>query len=176
MRRLLAVLAVLVGAVLGCGYWHQQTHATLSITVRDASQPRSYRGLPNVRLRLLDGNGSERAQASSGDDGVIALTAPQAFACRDAEQQATRSAEGREAWQHCFAAQSRFLADWVDRLSAADVAVGNCRLRAPLRVDRYSDDWWLWWVPLPHVGGKPYRHYSVSLVVDAADCSVVKSR
>jgi hypothetical protein len=176
MRRALAVIAALIGGVLGYGFWHQRTHATLSISVRDASQPRAYRTLPQVRLRLLDAHGRELAQAGSGDDGIVALTAPQEFSCRAIERRASASAEARAAWQRCFDAQSRFIAVWIERLDATDVAVGRCRLRAKLRVDRSGDDWWLWWVPLPHVGGTPYRHYSVNLTVDEADCVVVAER
>ncbi len=176
MRRALLIIAALIGGVLGYGYWHHSTHATLSISVRDGSQPKQYRPLPRVQLRLLDAHGRELAQAASGDEGFVALSAPPQFDCRHVERAATRSAEGRAGWQRCFAAQSRFISGWAERLDAADVAVGNCRLRTKLRVARAPDDWWLWWVPLPHVGGKPYRYYSMALTVDAADCSAVSSR
>ena len=34
-------------------------------------------------------------------------------------------------------------------------------------------DWWFWWVPLPHMGGRPIAHFAMSLHVDSAKCVAV---
>lgn len=173
LKKALAVVVVLAAVVLGYGYWHQRTFATLHVGLRDGTQQRSWRPLPNAQLRLLDAHGRELAQARSGSDGVVHLSDPPRYACHTIERQATTSADARAAWQQCFKAQSRWLAGWVERLAAADVAVGNCRLRAPLHVRRYGDAWWLWWVPLPHAGGTPYGYYSAELTIDALACEAL---
>src|SRR5262249_50968384 len=38
--------------------------------------------------------------------------------------------------------------------------------RLPINVSKATDEWWLWWVPLRHVGGKPYTVFSVHIDFD----------
>ncbi len=175
-NRIVLGLVMIAGAVLGYGYWHQQTHATLGISVRDASTPNRYQPLAKAELRLLAADGREMARAQSRPGGVVVLTAPREYSCHEIERAATVSAAGREAWDRCFAKQSRWLSTWLQQLKYIDLAVGNCRLRTEAAPRRSTDEWWLWWVPLPHLGGKPYVYYGVSLAVDAQDCSVVSDQ
>lgn len=171
LRPILALFAASVIAVLGYGYWHQYTHATLGIALRDGSVHNRWQPLGAAHLRLVDDRGRERAQAQSRPGGAVVLTGPSEFACDGLEFRGDRSE-----WRACFARQSRWLATWVRTLRHVDVAIGSCRLRADVTPKLMADDWWLWWVPLPHVGGRPYLHASVSLAIDASDCNVVAPR
>jgi hypothetical protein len=55
--------------------------------------------------------------------------------------------------------------------------VGSCVLQGvPVRVERVNDEWLLWWVPLPHIGGLPRQYFGLSLAVDARACAAVAQR
>jgi hypothetical protein len=82
-----------------------------------------------------------------------------------------------EAYAECYARYSAWTADWARRVRAASVSIGACTLR-DLPVNTYSSnaDWWLWWVPLPHVGGTPRRYYELVVQVDTKSCTGVRPR
>ena len=64
-------------------------------------------------------------------------------------------------------------AGWARDVASASVSTGACRIdKVPVRARRY-DDWWRWWVPLPHVGGTTYANYSFELFIDSANCAAV---
>ena len=48
-------------------------------------------------------------------------------------------------------------------------------MRLPVTSHKSNGDWWLWWVPLPHIGGKPLTYYSLSIYVDGTNCAAVVS-
>jgi len=175
MRHTLLALTAAFAALLAYGYWHAATHATLSFSISDASPGARAYSLPGIELRLRDAAGHELAVArSQGPYHVIAIVEPAEFSCAALEQSAFASTTAREAWQACFARQSRWIAGWAGRIAAADLRAGDCRLsRIPLPVTTYND-WWLWWVPLPHVGGKPYALHSIALALDPSKCAVVR--
>ena len=172
---LLAFIAICV-ALLGYGYWHVSTHATLSISISDATPGARLSGLAGFELRLRDASGGELAVARSQEPyHVVSIVEPSAFSCAAFEQSAAASVVARESWHACFERQSRWITGWGGRTAAADLRVGECRLsRVPLSVTTYND-WWLWWVPLPHVGGKPYALHSIALALDSSKCAVLRS-
>ena len=158
---LLAAVAV-SALVLAWGYWYSLNHASLQLRVDDyalKSERQAY-GVPHgVTLTLRD---SAKVQLA-----------------RRAFRRATglhpgRSSERRH-WQlrapwhpsivrqrvagrlpACYEQYSAWSATWAPRVHSADVSVGSCQLReVPVTVRMSNDEWWLWWVPLPHVGGLP---------------------
>ena len=59
---------------------------------------------------------------------------------------------------------------WTGRVTAVDVQVGACRLtNLPLTL-HFRSDWGLWWLPLEHVGGKPYTSVQLLLRIDPIHC------
>ena len=53
------------------------------------------------------------------------------------------------------------------KVRAAALESGACRIeRLPVTVTEYPDTWWLWWVPLPHIGGNPYTSFAIAIEVD----------
>ncbi|HSW05387.1 hypothetical protein, partial [Aquabacterium sp.] len=63
---------------------------------------------------------------------------------------------------------------WAPRVRRADVRVGACEIKAlPVRVHSSNTEWWLWWVPLPHVGGKPRQYFEFVVAVDSRACAGV---
>lgn len=178
MRRwLLAVLAVLAAfaALLGWGWWHAHTHATVDLAVNDLALRTPHQGsgpLTSGELVLRDAAGQALAHGRLSEPyGVVVFTDSAAGDCDGLQSQATTSQAGRDAWQHCFAARSRWQAQWAARVAQASVATGRCDIGA-VAVRAYRNvDWWLWWVPLPHVGGTPYTSYSFRLRIDSARCA-----
>jgi hypothetical protein len=64
---------------------------------------------------------------------------------------------------------------WIGRTRYLDIKVDRCDLkRVPVTVRERNDEWWLWWVPFGHIGGKPYRLFSLSLSIDRSKCTVVE--
>lgn len=178
MKYWLAAVVVLISSILGYGYWHEKTHGALNFSVYDASSDNHYTLLRGVTVTLTDGNGRMLARGQTDpQSGVMNLLHPVLGSCRDREKQASYSSRLRTAWQECFQAQSTWLVSWIEDVRYADISTGPCRLRkVPVTVEKFGDDWWLWWVPLPHVGGKPYSYFKIQLRVDPQQCLVVAGR
>ena len=99
--------------------------------------------------------------------GVVSMTHPQVGDCSRHERQAPYDDAARQAWQRCFETQSRWFIGWVKKVRSATVTLADCRMEAvPVAVRVYGGEWWLWWIPLPHVGGAPYTHFDLALKID----------
>jgi len=169
--RLLLVLVVAAALVLGYGYYHAATHGALYISLVDSSVKPYSGNIRNAVVRLFDSDGKFLAEGKSDHRyGVIRLIHPEVGDCAAAEENATSSSTARDAWQQCFETISQWVVGWVDRIRSADVKFETCDIKALPVAIRKSRDWWLWWVPLPHVGGKPYTYFNLSINVDGTDC------
>jgi hypothetical protein len=164
-----AGLAVLAAAVLGYGWWHARTHADVWLRVNDhagSTPQRLWADVNDAHVKLRDAAGAVLAEAAlEPPHGLTRWTGPSG-----AVLDCSGAARG-DAWQRCFDAQSRWMAQWAPRVSHARVMLGRCVVDAvPVTRKRYTD-WWLWWVPLPHVGGTPVSHYTLELHVHSARCA-----
>lgn len=171
--KLLSALVVVAALVLGWGYWHAQTHATLGLHVIDyglATKRRLYDTPHDVKLGLFDAGGAPLATASSVEPwGYILALDP------DPRVGNCEGHKGSQAdYSSCFAAYSAWVSSWAGQVRSAAVEVGDCRI-GDLPVETYtsSGDWWLWWVPHPHIGGIPRRYYGFTIRIDSALCSPV---
>jgi hypothetical protein len=172
---LLSVLLAIV--VLGWGYWHSKTHATLNVSLHDVSPNTdrvSYDQVVNADIVFMDTNGVVLAAGRIREPyGLLSLSHPEVGDCSRFEREANSNADTRKSWQICFEATSRWLATWVREVRYATVLMNNCRIeRVPILPEEYRDSWWIWWVPLPHIGGKPYTYFSLSLRVDTLHCRI----
>jgi hypothetical protein len=172
-RGLAVLVAAVVAAVLGYGYWYQATHGYLHVWVHE---PRTAASVPDVDLVFLDAGGGQLARVRSlAPAGVIYIVGPAQYACYEIERKAAFSVEARMEWQRCFRNQSRWVSTWARQARTVDLKAGRCQLRGlPVVVRESGGDWWLWWLPLPHAGGKPHRTYSVTLELDSARCAVIE--
>ena len=175
--RILLVLVGVAALVLGYGYYHAATHGALYISVLEGSV-RPYSG--NVRdaeIRLFDKDDRLLADARSDHRyGVVRVVHPEVGDCAAAEENALLSAQARNDWHECFERVSRWVIGWADRVRKANVKFGSCDIKAVPVTIRKSQDWWLWWVPLSHVGGKPYTYFTFSIDVVGATCTAAKRR
>jgi len=176
MRTLLAI-TIAAATILAYGYYHAATHGSLYINLVDASVKPYSGNIRDVEIRLLDGEGKLLAAARSDHQfGVVRLIHPEAGDCSAAERSATASPAARDEWRKCFRTLSTWLIGWAGRVRFADVKFAGCDFKAaPVTLHESSQDWWLWWVPLPHIGGHPFTYFSMSISVDGANCSAAKA-
>jgi hypothetical protein len=170
--RTLLVLAIIAALVLGYGYYHTVTHGWMNVNLVDASQKQYTENIRDAEIRLLDGDGKLLANAKSDHQyGVVRLIHPEAGDCSAEERSASSSSTAQDQWKKCFGILSTWLIEWAGLVRFADVKFASCDLKhvtATLHESR--DDWWLWWVPLPHIGGKPLSYFSLSISVDGTKC------
>ena len=175
MRYKIAItVGFIAAAIFAYGYWHVSSHGSLYVSVLDISDRKHPRSIPDAEVRVLDSAGNELAQArAEGPYGVVHLSQPAAYSCQEVEKQAAFSPQAREEWDLCFERQSRWLMTWVREAKYVDLKSGTCRLqKIPISVSEYGDSWWTWWVPLPHIGGKPYTSFSIYITVDRDRCAM----
>ncbi len=167
------VIAAVAAGVLGWGYWYSLNHAYLNISVNDhglRTDRRRYASPHGVSLVLRDAAQAQLAVAHSIEPvGYILAVHPSADIgdCRLYERSPSEHSS-------CYERYSQWSADWAPRVQFADVAVGDCRLRlVPVTARRSNEEWLVWWVPLPHVGGLPRQHHWFSIDIDSKACTAV---
>ena len=163
--------------MLGWGWWHAQTHASVHVAINDVAlktRQRLWAELKSGELVLRDATGRALAHGRiTGPYGIVEFTDAAAGDCGRFERQVPYDAAARAGWQSCFESLSRWQAGWARQVVTASVAAGTCKIDVvPVEAGR-SDEWWLWWVPLPHVGGTPYTTYSMRIFIDSAKCVAV---
>ncbi len=186
MHLAVRVLAILgVGLVVGSAWaaWHALSHATLHIDLHDyalATAQLLYDTPRGVRLELLDANGQVLARAHTVQpyNHVTAVHPDPAVSdCSQHESKEVAGTPDRAGYAGCFKRLSRWMSEWAPWVRTARVATTTCNIaRVPARVASSLDELWLWWVPLPHVGGTPYRRVSIELFIDSRTCAAAVRR
>ena len=169
LKTLLIVSGTMAGA-LAWGYWHAATHASLAIRVDDhglRTSSQLYGPPHDVTLTFFDARNEALASARSIEPQGYILAMHPDPGIGDC------SKYSQDAYSTCYQAHSRWAAEWAARVRTANVAIGACSLRqVPVAVHASNADWWLWWVPLPHVGGTPRRYVELVLQVDSQSCKI----
>jgi hypothetical protein len=161
-------------SVVGYGYWFGVSHGSLSVSVTDVSDREHSRPVSPVALVFLNADGRTLAEARAIDPlGAVHLSSPATYACSDLEQRAPFSVEAQQQWDQCFERQSRWIPTWITSAKYLDLRAGSCSLHnIPVSVSEYPDTWWLWWVPMRHIGGKPHTTFKVTIQLDTSRCTV----
>jgi hypothetical protein len=164
-----AVIAALVGAVPGWGYWHALSHGSLHISLYDVALKTERQAYGSVLAAdLVFKNAEGRSLATARADkplGTISMLHPQVGDCRREERQ------GGTAWRQCFDTQSRWLVTWVRQVHHATVAIDACTIATvPVLLEESRDAWWLWWVPHPHLDNSTLTHFTMTLRIDSVNC------
>jgi hypothetical protein len=175
MRRLAKlVLAAAVGGalVLGWGYWHAVTHASLQIDVDDfglRSGNQAYGAPHNVTVTFRDRSNTALAVANSIEPAGYLLAVHPNADIGTCEHRASQ----RE-YSSCYQQYSSWSSQWAPHVHSADVSIGECHLHGvPVATSVSNSEWLLWWVPLPHVGGVPRRHFDFTIALDSRACVAV---
>ncbi len=162
MRSALALAVLVAAAVLGFGYWHLGTHATLFVQLRDKA--RADGKVLDAKLVFYDIAGKPLARAKSDNThGVVWPRNPISGYCGP-------DLSG-DTFHACFDIESIWLMDWVAQTRLAELQVGACNIRdIQIDVKTHRDNPWLWWLPLPHAGGMPRINYSFDITIDSREC------
>lgn len=176
MHKAIVITALLAGLILGYGYWHVSSHGWLYVSLYDVSQKDRYGSIKNAELVFRSSDGTVLAQGQTDDRyGVVHVSHSEEGYCTERAQNAPFSKEARQAWQECFEKQSAWLMDWIRDVRSVDLRFGDCRLDGiPVQVRESKGDWWLWWVPHPHIGGQPLASFNLSLKINGADCTAIQ--
>jgi len=163
------ILAAIVVAVLALGYWHVSTRADVHVSLRDVGlkTERQLSG-PLLAADVLFRDDTGRALAHARADkphGLVSIVHPTAGDCRREER------EGGEAWRQCYETHSRWFMTWARQVRTARVSFDACTIeRIPVQVEESRGQWWLWWVPAPHIDNSASTHFELTLTVDSANC------
>ena len=167
----LAIVLVIV-VILARGYAFVKSHGALQVDAVDVSDTSRSPHLVPFALTFLDEAGAKLASAAADSaTGSIYLTSPTQYACHSIERLAATNADARREWSRCFARQSQWLMTWVSRAKFVDIDAPPCALhRNPVAISGFEDRWWLWWLPVRHVGGDPYTYWRAEARFDRANC------
>jgi len=166
--------------VLAWGYWYSLNHASLQLRVDDyslTSEHQAY-GVPHgVTLTLRDNANVPLAVARSVEPlGYILAVHPSAD-IGNCEHRGSRPSRGNGSqgdYSACYKQYSAWSAIWAPRVRSADVSVGSCQLReVPVTVRVSNNEWLVWWVPLPHIGGLPRQYFEFVVAIDSRACAAV---
>ena len=141
------MLAAALAAVLGWGWWHAHTHASVRVAVNDLAlktPQRLWAELRSGELVLRDRGGRALAQGRlAGPYAIVEFTDAAAGDCGRFERQTPYDPAARAGWQACFEGLSRWQATWASEVASASVMTTGCRIDVvPVRARR-DDDWWL---------------------------------
>jgi len=167
-----AVLAFACVAILAYGYWRAWSRANVSINVVAVSSGGTSEPIFNAELVMRDMARNVLAEGKTDARyGFVRFIHPQFGSCEEEEKSATVSADGRARWSTCIGEKFRWQAGWAPRVGLLDIRFWHCHVTdIPLRLRMWRQDWWLWWVPLPHVGGDPLTEYNAKVLANAETC------
>lgn len=170
MRILLILLMVAAATSLGYGFWHQRTFSTFHLTLRDVAERPRGGPVRNAQVVFLDADSQPLARGKTDEKfGVVLVRHPSAGYCG--------TDLTPDQYRRCFWTQSEWLTTWLTKLRYVSIVAGKCRIeRAPIDLKVYRDNVFIWWVPLPHVGGVPFSRYSAYLQIDSRTCAVTGQR
>jgi hypothetical protein len=176
-RALLLAVALLAGglsALMAYGYWHVNAHGWLHFAARDHRERSAPRPITSTGISLLDDAGTELARLVTDErHGVGFIASPKEYIC-DSPRGPSMPHQERLA---CLRKQARWVMTWARKARYARLGLGACSFSAlPVAVGEYTESWLIWWVPLPHVFGRPYTLFNISLDVDGGTCSPASLR
>jgi hypothetical protein len=160
--------------VLAWGYWYSLNHASINLRVDDyalKSQNQVYGAPHDVTLTLRDSAKVQLAVARSVEPLGYILAVHPSPNIGNCEHRATPPGSQGD-YAECYKQYAAWLATWAPRVHSADVRVGSCELReVPVTAHVSNDEWLVWWVPLPHIGGLPRRYFDLSVAIDGRACA-----
>jgi hypothetical protein len=169
-----AVLAFACVAILAYGYWRAWSRAHVYVNLVAVASDGKSEPVFNAELIMRDLARNVLAEGKSDARfGIVRFVHPQLGSCEEEENSAATSAEWRARWDNCIGEKFRWQAGWAPRVGLVDIRSGHCQVTdIPLTLRMWRQDWWLWWVPLPHVGGDPLTEYNAKVSVNAETCQV----
>jgi len=176
LKKTLKIIAIISGAaltVLAYGYWHSITHGSGYIDLVFETSDTAKKGLlSKARVLFLDANGTILAEGVRDKEyDFIHLIHPIVGDCHEIEKRAAFSGGSKQAWRECFQKQSIWIPTWINNVHQVQIKHSDCSSKPlPIAISAHNNEWFLWWVPHPHIGGKPYTYFRSSIVITEKDC------
>ncbi len=167
------LLAIVLFLAIGTlhSIWYSATHAHFHLSVKDRSPASKTGRVITASGQLASETGEELSAFRIDDTGIFRVQHPQAGDCTEFESRASTDPQARALWDECQEKLARWVSDWASKVRRVRITVGNCTFDAlPVRPSPYVN-WWMWWAPIPHVGGVESTYYSASLELDSSGCS-----
>jgi hypothetical protein len=168
-RGALAAGLIVLG-LLAWGWWFSATHAYLNIQLEDyglATDSQPFATPHDTTLEFFDEAGQRLAPAKTVEPyGYLMAQHPRLADCTALE------GRGGEAYADCYTEYSGWSSEWAARTRFATVRLGRCVIaHVPVVLSRSRTGWATWWVPLPHVGGKPFESIGMQIRVNSRTCA-----
>jgi hypothetical protein len=172
VKTIFIVIGIIAG-ILGYGYWHSVTHASFHVQIdyKDGTNG-TQETVPKTTVEFLNSKGQILAQGISDDQyNYVHLIHPEVGDCREIEKSAAFTSSGKNAWQECYEHMSTWITQWASKVRQVNLKTDLCTWKnIPVSVSANNSDWFLWWVPHPHIGGKPSTYFSLYITVEENDC------
>lgn len=161
------LLVVGILGIFGYHFWKTITHGYIYFNLKTKTQ-----AVVNAQIQILDGDQQIIAEGHTDPaDGLVYFKHPEIGFCDEIEKKASFSSEARDAWKSCASAQAKWVIHWADKVKFVKVLAPGCQTQIlPIQVRKYRSDWWLWWVPHPHIGDSGYTTFHFDLLSEPVDC------
>jgi len=139
-----------------------------------SGEKRMYQLIRSAKIQFLDNDGVTLAEGKSDNrHGTVYVYHPEVGYCVEEESKTPYSSKDRHMWYDCYDKQSKWIINWIRNVKYVDVEFETCVLKKiPVSVSESKGDWWLWWVPHPHIGGKPSTYFRITIEIDKDKCTV----
>ena len=161
MKKFIFFLALFFIILPIYGYFFRETHSNLSVTFTSSKS-----NLSSAKVLFLDEKGNELGSGILINE-YIQVLHPTLGNCRASNNVMN--------FRSCFNRLTWFISSWVKDIDKIQVIHKNCITR-PMdfevsRMEDYGSEIFTWWVPLPHVGGKPYASYHSTFHLLSSHCT-----
>lgn len=142
------------------GYFFRETHTNLSITFTSSNNE-----INSAQVIFLDNNNLKLAEGILINN-FIHILHPELGNCR--------SGKNSRNFRPCFNKLTWYISDWIEDVKNIQIIHENCKTK-PLGIElyrekNYGSEIFTWWIPLPHIGGKPYTSYSSTFHLLNSQC------
>lgn len=172
LKVIISIAATALG-VLSYGYWHAISHGTSYIElVFETPDADKTDRLSNAEVVFLDADDNILAKGRRDEKyHFIHLIHPSAGDCHRFTQGVPPSKEAKKSWYECFEKQSTWIPTWMNDVRQVQIKHSACLSKPlPITISAHNNEWFLWWVPHPHIGGLPSTYFRSRIIVSAKDC------
>ncbi|TNF95900.1 MAG: hypothetical protein EP297_11340 [Gammaproteobacteria bacterium] len=175
--RTITAFAIIIIMLLGYGYWQVNARGWFHAFLRDTSDNDLPGRIYNAQIKFMDKESKVLANAKTDNrHGAVYLSHPTEGYCVLEASQQPMVGTNKEKWKKCHEMQSRWVMQWANKVHSMEIVTDQCHyLITPITLRKNLDDWWLWWIPHPHIGGTPYTSFDVSIMLDNKRCKIIKT-
>ncbi len=138
------------------GYIYTLFHGGLTVSIRDVSSKGIYDGVLGAQIHFHDDTGNVVGSGYTDEKlGAVFINYPEFGSCAD-------NVSEREKWYACSSERSRWIVKFAKKISSISVETAECQIeRIPVHVKVARSEALTYWMPLPHVMGKPLTYFFI---------------